>query len=304
MAVYLGVDIGGSSVKAGLVSDQGELLKKKKYRTADLAVDGNFVSNFVEVVRSRVEKYPEITSVGIGVPGIVSKDRRSVIDCPNIPGLANIDLVDALSEVLPGKSFFLDNDANAAALGELLFGGNKEHLPDSFVFLTLGTGLGGGIIFERKIFKGGNGNSMEIGHIVSSNGHSIEENIGKHGLLKLTKQKLVYNSSSALKEVEHLTFKDVEKAALEGDVLAMSVFMEAGTYLGEAIVASVRILDMNHIVIGGGVAETLHLLRPKMEEVIFRHLTPYYTDKLVVELATLGNDAGIVGAASLCMQDL
>ncbi|GAA4842142.1 ROK family protein [Algivirga pacifica] len=299
MKLFLGIDVGGTNVKVGLVDEKGEIIKKKKYPTAEVNEGGQFVDNFIHIIGKRLKKSPSpIKKVGIGIPGTISVDRSTILEVPNIPTLNGIQLTESLQKAFPEVKFYLENDANAAALGEYYFG--EASLPPNFLFITLGTGVGGGAIINGKVFKGGEGNGLEIGHIISSSGQTIEENIGKKGILRSAESKLPLYPGSVLHHIENLDAKAVTNAALEGDPLATEVFREVGKYLGEVIVSTVRILDTKTILVGGGISKTYHLLEAPMKEVIHHYLTPYYTNDLQIEIATLGNNAGILGAASLC----
>lgn len=298
MQHFMGIDIGGTNVKFGVVSEKGELLKKVKFPTKEVNKDGRFIENFTLHLKELLQEHPEITKVGIGIPGTISYDRKSTVELANIPSLNGVNFVDTLLKALPKHSFFLENDANAAALGEYYFGEGDPS--ESYMFITLGTGVGGGAIIDKQILKGGNGNAMEIGHILSSDGKTIEQHLGKKGIIALT-EKLIKKGKIKTK-LESGTFdaKKVAKAALKGDKLAMEVYKKLGSTLGEACVAGIRILDVDTILIGGGVSEVFELMKPNMYKVIHKYLSTNYTDNLKVEIASLKNEAGIVGAASLC----
>lgn len=300
MEHFLGIDIGGTNVKFGTVSPSGEIIKKKKFPTPSLNEDGEFVKNFAKLVKKRLKKAEvPISKVGIGVPGTLSNDRSTILDTPNIPALQGQKLKAALEAEMPEISFFLENDANAAALGEFHFG--SVDLPPTFMFVTLGTGVGGGAVIDKKVFKGGDGNGMEIGHIISSNGKTIEENIGKKGIISLAQQKLSNGfAESSLRNLDTFDAKMIAQEALAGDPLAISIYKEFGMYLGELLVSCTRILDIKTVLVGGGVSEVFHYMEDSMYEVTNKFLPPYYTEPMRVELATLGNNAGIIGAAALC----
>ncbi|MFW5759869.1 MAG: ROK family protein [Cyclobacteriaceae bacterium] len=298
MEKFLGVDVGGTNVKFGCVSTDGKLTKKKKFKTADLGEGANFLPNFIKLIGKELNENASIKKVGMGIPGTLTKDRRIILETPNVSQLNGLHLMDALEEAFPDKKFHLENDANAAALGELYF--SPEHLPDNFIFITLGTGIGGAAIMDRQIFKGGDGNSMEVGHIISSHGITVEQKIGKKGLVNMTFHELSqYTGVSVLTEKLPLTSKLLEKAAENGDELAIKVFTEMGVILGEALVSVIRILDIKTVVIGGGVADNYDNLVKSMYKSLDKFLTPYYLKDLHIKKASLGNDAGIIGAASL-----
>jgi len=301
MRRYLGIDIGGTNTKLGIVTEDGKLTEKIKYATAQLEENRNYLSAFIEVLQSFLLTHTGIeNSIGIAVPGTLSNDRRSTIDLPNIPSLSHKNIIDILEQSFPGKNFLMENDAKAAALGELLFSGAT--LPDDFIFLTLGTGIGGAYIKKGKIFKGSCGNAMEVGHMFAGSKRTVEELIGKKGMVEEAKKLISKKkrSTSGLYHKDNLTAKDIEKAALAGDKLGQKVYRKFGKILGRCIVSVVRVLDVHYIIIGGGVAETFQLFKPTMLEIINKNLPPYYTKNLRVELASLANEAGIFGAAALC----
>lgn len=296
MKQFLGVDIGGTNVKFGVVDSDGNIIKKKKYPTIEVSEGGDFCGNFSKLLAKRLKKYPDIASVGIGIPGTISADGNSTLDLPNVPALGNQPLVKILKKDFPNLPIAMDNDANAAALGELHFG--LENIPKTYLFITLGTGVGGGCVINGQVFKGGDGNGLEIGHVMSSTGKTIEQNIGKAGIIEMAKN---YIAAGVLETTLEGDFdaKMVANAAHEGDELALQVYHDMGKYVGELIVSVVRILDIKTILIGGGVSETFDYMKGNMNEVIHEFLPPYYTKALDIRLATLGNNAGILGAASL-----
>ncbi|MBY0427062.1 MAG: ROK family protein, partial [Cytophagales bacterium] len=188
MQTFFGIDIGGTNVKMGFVTEEGELLTKDKIPTISLRESGNFIEDLFGFIGQRLESRKDVVKVGIGVPGLISKDRKILLELANIPEISNFPLVDELSKRFPGHSFHMENDANAAALGEYHFGKDKER--GDFVFVTLGTGIGSSAIIGGKIFLGGDGNGMELGHILYKKGKTLENKIGKGGLQKLINKEL------------------------------------------------------------------------------------------------------------------
>ena len=299
MQKFIGVDIGGTNVKFGLVDEKGTLLDKVKYPTKDLMVTGDFMKAFCKIMKNHLNENPEVERVGIGVPGTISKDGKGLKELANIPILNNTKVIDILEKAFPSKHFYLDNDANAAALGEYYF--TEAIIPESYIFITLGTGVGGGCILNKQIFKGGNGNAMEIGHILTHSGNTVEHHIGKKGLVAFTLKELSKGKKSKLNPKEEIDAKEIVKAAKKGDKIAQKTLDMMGRVLGECIVSTVRTLDIHTILIGGGVAKAYDMFKAPMYEVINDYLTPYYLEDLDIHLASLGNDAGMLGAASLCM---
>ena len=301
MAHFFGIDIGGSNIKIGLVDSKYGLLEKVKYPTKDLRKKDDFVQGFSDVLKNEFENHPEVEEIGIGVPGTISHDARSTLELPNLGDLGNTNLLDRLESNHPGKHFYLDNDAHVAALGEYYFG--KEKVPENYVFITLGTGVGGAAIIDHHIFRGGDGNAMEIGHIMSQDGKTLETIIGKAGLREMVNDMLKNDKSEILgKKVEVWNTKQVLSAANEDDKVALKVFKRIGVLLGEALVSTIRLLDIKTIIVGGGISQSYKYVIGPMEMVLMENLTPYYTKQLEIKKATLANEAGIVGAASLCFK--
>lgn len=299
MEKVLGIDVGGTNVKFGLVDLDGNMTDKIKYPTANLISQGIFIDNFIDTIKTELKKHPTVKKVGMGIPGLISKDGNKVVKAPNIPDFDGIDLIPLLKSKIKGIAFAMDNDANVAAYGEFVF--NKEEVGSNFMMITLGTGVGGGAVIDGKMFKGGSGNAMEIGHIFSGSGKSIEEQIGKKGIVKKAKKLAKKYPKSLLASKETIDAKKVAKAALKGDQAAIKVFKHVGKYLGQCIVGGIRILDIHSVIIGGGVSETWDIIDDRVMEVVNEKLGPYYTQDLKIHKASLGNDAGILGAAALMM---
>lgn len=303
MEKFIGVDIGGTNVKFGVVSSDGVLLSKKKYPTAEVvAKTGKFMDGFIECLKEQLAENNKINKVGIGVPGLLSKDRSTTQILQNIPSLNDTNLVKVLQKAFPKVQFAIENDANAAALGEYYF--SKDKLPEDFAMITLGTGIGGAAIIDGQIFLGGNGNGMEIGHMVRTSSKIFEDLMGKRGIVGGAESMLKKHKDvpSRLRDLEIITAKDVEKAAKKGDKIALKVYAKLGKYLGENIVSVVRVLDVDTIVLGGGVAGTFKFFEDKMNKSLAEFLPSSIADNLNVLPASMANEAGIVGAASLCME--
>lgn len=299
MEQYLGMDIGGTNVKWGVFNTDKNLVEKGKRPTASFREQDSFISDLLDFVGDLLKKFPLVKKVGIGVPGMLDKTRKITLELPNIPELNGIALYDALKKSFPQVDFFLENDANAAALGEYHFSENK--LPDDFVFLTLGTGVGGAAIINRKIFTGGDGNGMEIGHVLVRNGQRLETIIGKQGMLDMATEHLkTFSGKTSIESNVEITSNILVSAATTKDQVALDVFHDVGEILAEALVGMIRILDIKTIVIGGGLSAGFDFFYPALSNTLQKNLTPYYTKDLRISRATLGNEAGIVGAASLC----
>ncbi len=303
MQTFLGVDIGGTNVKMGFVTSEGELLNKVKVPTIDLRKSGNFSGEIFKLIGEQLSVKPEVKKIGIGVPGLISKDAKSLLELPNIPELSHFPLVNELSSKFPHHVFLMENDANAAALGEYHFG--KDRIQKDFIFITMGTGIGSAAIIDGKIFRGGDGNGMELGHILYKKGKTLENKIGKKGIVSIISKELKRTGSKSgwLNGKSEATTKEVLAAAKEGDKTAIKIYAKVGQILGEGLVAAVRILDIKTILVGGGVSEIFDFVKPEVSRVFSEHLTPYYNEHMEIKIATLGNEAGIIGAASLCFKE-
>jgi glucokinase len=185
-------------------------------------------------------------------------------------------------------------------LGEYYFGDDKD-IPEDYIMVTLGTGVGGAAIIDKQVFKGGGGNAMEPGHIPSKNGKVLERNIGKNELLDLANNmRNSYIGKTRLPADGTISTTGLVAAAAEGDELALQVFGQVGEMLGDTLVSMIRLLDITTILVGGGLSASFDYILPAINKQLDHWLTPYYLKTLVIKKATLGNDAGLLGAASLC----
>jgi glucokinase len=297
---YLGIDIGGTNVKMGIVdAETGNITNFYSHETASWRKSGHFVTRLGDAIAVQLKENPHVDKCGIGVPGLITRDRLSLIEITAIPEIDGLKVIPELSERFPGKEFFLENDANAAALGEYYFG--EEGVPEDYIFVTLGTGVGGAAIIDKKVFKGGGGNAMEPGHMPSKHGRVLERNIGKVELLDLANgMRAEWAGETSLPDDGSISTTGLVAAASEGDELALAIFDEVGNILGDGLVAMIRILDITTILIGGGLSASFEYILPAVNRQIDYWLTPYYKKTLQIKRATLGNDAGLLGAASLC----
>ncbi len=292
----LGIDVGGTTVKFGVVDDQGEITAKKAFNTAEWENIG-FVDCLKEKIKEYLSDFQGIDKIGIGWPGLLSRDRYSVISLANIPSVQNVDIVKEIQSVIPEVHVLMENDASCACLGEMQYGiaQNEEH----YVMLTLGTGVGGGIVINRKLFIGGNGNAAEFGHGLSRNGKELEHILGLNHIIKYTKDRLLIEKPSTLLDIDKLTPKSIFEAAENGDEFCQSVYDYLGTVLGESMVAIINALDITTFVLAGGVAGAFDYLKPAIEKVIEENMVPYYKEKFTLLKSSLHGEIGLLGAASL-----
>lgn len=300
---FLGVDVGGTHLKIGLVSKGGEIVSFEKIDTAPYRDHPlGFNHCFLEGMGDILKKYPKVRKVGIGLPGLISKDRSTTIEIPAIPALNGYDLKGNLKKLYPNISFFLENDAAAAAIGEYHFG--KGDTPENFIFVTMGTGIGSALVMDGQIFKGSRGNAMEMGHMLSRGNEGLETLIGRNGILKFMERfRQAYPRLAGELENQELGTHLLVDTAKNGNEVSLMVFEEVGRILGEALVSTIRILDVNFVYFGGGISAGLEFMMPAMEKTVLQYLTSYYTKDLVLTKATLENNAGTLGAAALCFME-
>lgn len=308
--IAVGVDLGGTLIKAGLVDRKGKILKK-------ISIDSfsekgpEFVINQIKtgVYQLLGKNINPVIGIGIGAPGAVQPGKGTVENPPNIPGWTKINIGAILKKEFRIK-VFVENDANAAAIGEMIYGAGVKY--KSFIMITLGTGVGGGIIFNKKIFSGETGGAGELGHVsIDSIGRQcncgslgcIEAYIGKNYLVQRVLGLLESNDSFLKEDIKQnnnvLTPLMIEKAAKAGDELSNSVIIDAGTKLGYALSSIVNVLDITTILIGGGLAGFGKTLLDPIESTLKERVLKPFRHRIIVKPAKLKNDAGIQGASAL-----
>ena len=307
-----GVDIGGTTVKIGFFSSEGKFIEHWEIPTRK---EGNGEMILPDIARSITKKLKEhnlslddLEGVGVGVPGPVFANGI-VNKCVNL-GWDVVDVRGQLSALLNGVPVEVANDANVAALGEQWNGGGKGY--DNVVMVTLGTGVGGGIVINGKILPGVHGAAGEIGHMKVRDNETATCGCGKKGCLeqygsatgvvRLAKIALAENpdTDSPLRKLDPLTAKDVFDYAKTGDELSLSIVDDVGKMLGEAIAHITCVLDPDVVVIGGGVSRAGQILL----DAVLRHYTPaafHASRHSEFKLAVLGNDAGMYGAVRMIL---
>jgi len=307
----IGVDLGGTNVKVGIVSQEGKIVKKLSLETfANVGPDEVIAQIKKGVGEILIGNKLKIRGIGIGSPGIVTPKKGTVENPPNFPGWNKINIGKILYKEFK-INIHVENDANAAAIGEMIFGAGKKL--DSFIMVTLGTGVGGGIIFKGKLFRGENSAAGEIGHMsVDLNGPKcncgsfgcVEAYVGNHYLVKRIKNELTEHRESKIWEMlkndlNLLTPLVIDQAANAGDQYAQSVVKNMGLYLGAALASVANALDIGTFIIGGGVAGFGKPLFDSIQQtMVSRVLTPL-RKRIKVLPAKLKNDAGIKGASAL-----
>lgn len=308
----LGVDLGGTAIKIGLVSREGKIVKKASVDTMADSGPATVITQIEKGINLVLDSNSksDISGIGIGFPGIVSVEKGTVENPPNLPGWKKI----ALGEILENKfklEVVVENDANAAAVGEFIFGAGKYL--ENFIMVTLGTGVGGGIIMDNKLYRGEIGAAGELGHItIDYKGFKckcgsygcIETYVGNNYLVNHVKKELKKHKDSLIWElikgdINLLTPKVISLAAVDGDEYANSIIVNCGRYLGYALASVVNILDITSIVIGGGVSGFGKPLFNSVQQTIKERALKSLADKVKIYPAKLKNEAGIQGASAL-----
>ncbi|PZX55422.1 glucokinase [Algoriphagus ratkowskyi] len=299
-AHFLGVDVGGTHLKIGLVDREGNILDFEKENTTPYrdSPEG-FGPTFIAGLEKYLLKYPTVKNVGIGLPGLISKDRTTALEIPAIPALNGFNLKGGLEEKFPKHTFFLENDAAAAAIGEFYFG--KDDPAQNFLFITMGTGIGSALVLDGEVFKGSRGNAMEMGHMLSKGAARLETLVGRQGILNIMSRLIdAYPEKAGVLVGAELGTHLLVDTAKAGNPVSLMVFEEVGRILGEAIVSAIRILDVTEVYFGGGISAGLEFMMPTLDRTIKQYLTQYYGKDLILKKATLENNAGTLGAAALC----
>jgi len=299
----IGIDLGGTNLKIALFDFQLHFQKSEFMSTADFSCPESLIAGIVKAVLKIIQDNKlnknDILGVGLGLPGPVDVEKGLVHFFPNIPGWKNVFLRDILKKRIQ-LPVFIDNDANLMCLAEHKLGAAKG--ARNAVCLTLGTGVGGGLIIEGKLFRGSSYAAGEIGHIpINENGPvcacggkaCLEAYVGNRRIAAIIRK--VFKKDISLEEVSSLAEKNNKKA--------LQVWEDAAGKLGLALAGVVNLLNPDRIVIGGGVANAGRVLFAKIEETIISRAMPVQAKKVKIFKAKLGNDAGMLGAA-LLVKDL
>ncbi len=300
---YLGIDIGGTTIKAGLFDETAHLLESRKAPTIVDDLNG-FVSTLTELIRD-FQKGAAIDAVGMGVPGLRSSKTHIIETAPNIPCLRRINLEQMVADQvhIPITS---DNDANAGAYAEFVCGAGMgvRHM----AYLTLGTGLGSGLILNGSLYRGASGYGGEFGHtLLYVNGRlcgcgkhgCVETLVSATGMVTTAHELLSKAAGSALHGLKPLTAEKIYEAAVQGDPVAHETFAETGRWLGIACANLINLLNPEMIVVGGGVMASGEMLLGAARTAAEEHAFPSsYADCRIVQ-SKLWPDAGMIGAAML-----
>ncbi len=308
-----GVDVGGTTVKLGLFNDEGQVLDKWEIPTVKDNGGEKVLPDIAASIKNKMQEKnitaADLVGVGIGAPGAVNADGFMVNGAVNI-GWGSFDLAETLKKELDlDVTVKAGNDANVAALGEMWQGGGKGY--SNLVAVTLGTGVGGGIIIDGRILTGTNGAGGEIGHIHMEDNETeacgcknkgcLEQYASATGITRLANRRLAKDDAPSILRGGEISAKTIFDAVKAGDKVAIEIAEQFGEYLGKGLAAVASVVDPQIFVIGGGVS--------KAGDILFKYIEPSYKrcafgpcKQAKFALAKLGNDAGIYGAAALVLK--
>jgi len=314
--IVCAVDLGGTNLRAANINRCGAIQDRVKLKTPQTDNPQEIVAAIASAVAQcsshAAQRDENIQAVSVVVPGSVNSSTGLVVNAPNVPSIVGFDLTAALESGL-ARPVLIENDANAAAVGELWKGAARGRR--TIVCFTLGTGVGSGVILNGEVWRGIDGTGGEIGHTSVEPFGGVQCNCGNFGclevyasataLVRITRDRLTRHPGSPLNAIakDELTAKKIFDAALAGDELAKASFETMGTYLGIAIANVVNTFNPEMIVIGGGVSAAFDLFAPRAREEVMRRAFPVPAARCQIVKAECGDDAGLLGAAWLASQD-
>ena len=311
---YIGIDLGGTKIMTAVADENGEIIDKVKLATeshlGQTRIKDNIFSSVYKVLANTNTKMENINKIGIGSPGPLNIERGIIYKSSNLP-IKNMQIVKLLKKET-GIDTYIQNDANAAALGEKKFGAGQE--VDDLLYITISTGVGGGIIVNGNIYYGHTGNAGEIGHITvvpagpkcgCGNYGCLESFSSGTAIKNMAKKAIKSKDETILKEMNKnnkLSAELVAKAAAKGDNKALAIFSEAGYYLGIGMASLVNIFNPELIILGGGVMKAKEYFLDKAKEEFKKRALDVSADIVKITEAKLKDEIGVKGAIAVAMQ--
>ena len=307
-------DLGGTHLRVASIDRNGKLYCRQIQPTPQAEKPNEIVHALIDAAHSFQPTPPKhgggISAVSVVVPGTVNVADGVVVKAPNVPCLDGFRLAAALESELEWP-VILENDANAAAIGELWQGAGRGYR--SLICVTLGTGVGGGIILDGKLWRGVDGSAAEIGHIGVDPFAGVPCTCGSRGCLevyasataivRMTREARPRYPNSTLHSTEDLTSEKIYQAGIEGDELAIEVFRRMGVYLGIGLASLINVLNPEIVVIGGGLSNGWELFEQHMHQQVIERAFPIPARRVKIVRALCGDDAGLLGAARLAFKE-
>jgi len=314
MKYIIGIDIGGTIIKGALFTAEGNLVQAASIETQAYQGTEKVLKNLLSLVNSLKEKERGCSAIGIGVAGVLDAKKERLLQSPNLKNLENINLKHFLVESVKLPAY-LENDANAAALGEKWAGAGRNI--ENFLLITLGTGIGGGLVLHGDLWSGEHGKAGEFGHMIVEQGGAACA-CGKKGCLeayssgeaisRMAREALQSGACSSLKNLSSGNYDIIDAemvyhAAQNGDAVAVEVYKRAAQYLAIGIANVNNLLDIHHIIIGGGVSKAFNLFAAVLIEEVKKQVFRISQDRIMIVPSQLGSEAGIYGAAYLALKN-
>lgn len=307
MVKYIvGVDVGGTNIKLGIVGPSGKIIAKTVLATKSYSRDKNKLMDGIAcaiggLVKEKGLSNRDIQGVGIGLPGLVNFQKGIVIFMPNIPGWNDVPLKAMMQKKL-GWPVFVDNDVNVVSLGEWKFGAGQGY--QNLICMTLGTGVGGSLILNDVIYRGEGFVAGELGHMpLNEDGPSC--NCGGKGCFeRYVGNRYLLLKAAELFENKDIRLEDIFRLASDGDQRAIRFWEEAAVHIGNALAGIVNLLNPRLIIIGGGVSNNYQFMKKTIEQVVRQRAMKVSRDMVKIVRAQLGDDAGIIGAYVLVRESI
>ena len=313
MKYIIGIDIGGTIIKGAVFSTQGRPVQASSIETQAYQGTEKALSNLLSLVNSLQEKGGRCSAIGIGVAGVLDAKKERLLQSPNLKNLENVNLKSFLAEAVQ-LPVYLENDANAAALGEQWAGAGRDI--ENFLLITLGTGIGSGLVLNGDLWTGENGKAGEFGHMIVEQGGEpcacgkkgcLEAYSSGEAISRMAREALQSGACSSLKnlsggDLDHIDAEMVCHAAQNGDTVAIEVYRRAARYLAIGIANVNNLLDIHHVILGGGVSKAFNLFAAVLIEEVKRQVFRISQDRIIIVPSQLGSEAGIYGAAYLALK--
>ena len=315
MKYIIGIDIGGTIIKGAVFSTEGRLVQASSIETQAYQGTEKALSNLLSLVNSLQEKGGRCSAIGIGVAGVLDAKKERLLQSPNLKNLENVNLKSFLAEAVQ-LPVYLENDANAAALGEQWAGAGRDI--ENFLLITLGTGIGSGLVLNGDLWTGENGKAGEFGHMIVEQGGEpcacgkkgcLEAYSSGEAISRMAREALQSEACSSLKnlsggDLDHIDAEMVYHAAQNGDTVAIEVYRRAARYLAIGIANVNNLLDIHHVILGGGVSKAFNLFAAVLIEEVKKQVFHISQDRIVIVPSQLGSEAGIYGAAYLALKNV
>jgi len=299
--ITLGVDVGGTNIKLGLVDQSGKILTRTRLETKSfIRSRKRLMTALAEAISHLIKQQgfsrKNIRGIGLGLPGLIDVKKGIVTFLPNIPGWRNVPLKNFIEKKLRIPTF-LDNDVNVITLAEWKYGAGRKYT--NLICITLGTGVGGGLILNNALYRGEGYAAGEIGHM-PLNEQGPRCNCGGFGCFeRYVGNKILQKKAARIFRKKNIQFPDIYPLAKKGDRRARQFWQEAGEHIGNGLIGVVNLLNPRLIIIGGGVSNNLIFMKAKIEKVIRKRAMNVQGRMVKIVRAQLGDDAGIIGAQVL-----